>query len=60
MLLRFYNPSAGEILIDGINILDYDLRFLRRQYAIVSQEPVLFNMTVKQNIIYNEPNVTQA
>jgi ATP-binding cassette subfamily B (MDR/TAP) protein 1 len=58
MLLRFYDPSKGVILVDGIDILDYDIRHLRRQLAIVSQEPVLFNMTIKENIIYNELNTT--
>ena len=58
LLLRFYDVSQGEIFIDGINILDYDLRHLRRQFAIVSQEPVLFNGTIKENIIYNTKDVT--
>lgn len=43
MLLRFYDPSSGQILIDGIDIKDYDIHYLRKQLGVVSQEPVLFN-----------------
>ena len=53
LILRFYEIQEGTILLDGKNILDYDLRALRNQYAIVSQEPVLFNGTIKENVRYN-------
>lgn len=53
MLMRFYDPDDGMILIDGINIKDYSIRHLRRQLAIVSQEPTLFNGTIAENIRYN-------
>ena len=43
----------GKILIDGIDIKEYDLKCLRGQFGIVSQEPVLFNGTIRENIIYN-------
>ncbi|KAM3147561.1 hypothetical protein pb186bvf_000368 [Paramecium bursaria] len=58
MLMRFYDPDEGEITLDGVNIADYDIRYLRRQLAIVSQEPVLFQGTIKENIQYNLPNIT--
>ena len=52
LLQRFYDVDQGEILIDGINIKDYDLTHLRRTYGVVSQEPVLFNGTIEYNIKY--------
>jgi len=50
LLLRFYDVSSGEILIDGQNIRDYTLASLRSQMAIVSQEVLLFNRSVAENI----------
>lgn len=52
LLARFYNVSKGEILIDGININDFKLHNLRRHLAIVSQETMLFDDTIKYNIAY--------
>ncbi|CAD8160850.1 unnamed protein product [Paramecium pentaurelia] len=58
MLMRFYDPDQGQILVDGLDIRDYDIRHLRKQLAIVSQEPVLFNGTIKENIQYNINDVS--
>ncbi|CAD8092756.1 unnamed protein product [Paramecium primaurelia] len=58
MLMRFYEPDQGIITINGIDITDYDIRYLRRQFGIVSQEPVLFNGTIKDNIKYNISQAT--
>ena len=52
MLLRFYDPQNGRILLDGIDVRDATKSSLRQQFAIVTQEPYLFNDTVKNNIIY--------
>ena len=52
LLTRFYDISEGEILLDGINIQDYRLMALRRQFALVSQNVHLFNDTVANNIAY--------
>ena len=49
---RFYDPSSGSISIDGIEIKDFNLRHLRDSIGLVSQEPVLFNASIKQNIMY--------
>ncbi|KAG0290507.1 Multidrug resistance protein 1 [Linnemannia gamsii] len=49
---RFYDPSTGTITIDGIEIKDFNIRHLRDNIGLVSQEPVLFNATIKQNILY--------
>ncbi|XP_014287103.2 ATP-dependent translocase ABCB1 [Halyomorpha halys] len=59
LLERFYLPDEGRILIDGIDINDINVRYLRSQMGLVLQEPVLFNMTIKENIIYGlEEEVT--
>ena len=47
---RFYAPIAGEVLIDGVSITDLNLRWLRQQIALVSQEPTLFATTIAGNI----------
>ncbi|KAG0030198.1 Multidrug resistance protein 1 [Podila clonocystis] len=49
---RFYDPTSGSVTLDGIEIKDYNVTFLRDSIGIVSQEPVLFNASIKQNIIY--------
>ncbi|KAF9942226.1 Multidrug resistance protein 1 [Mortierella alpina] len=49
---RFYDPIAGSISLDGIEIKDWNVTHLRDTIGIVSQEPVLFNATIKQNIAY--------
>lgn len=51
LLQRFYDPLAGQVLLDGRDIKDLNLRWLRNRIGVVSQEPVLFNMTVRQNIL---------
>jgi ATP-binding cassette, subfamily B, bacterial len=55
LLCRFYDPTAGEILLDGVDIRDYRLRALRDQFALVLQDPVLFSATIAENIAYARP-----
>ena len=50
--MRFYDPNEGLITIDGRPLQDYDLRWLHQQIGFVSQEPVLFGATIKENIVY--------
>lgn len=52
---RFHDVTGGEILIDGINIKDYSLKSLREKISIVTQEPILFNDTISNNIALGEP-----
>ena len=52
LLERFYEPDKGEILIDGINIQEYNLYELRKKIGLVSQEPVLFRTSIYNNIKY--------
>jgi ABC-type multidrug transport system fused ATPase/permease subunit len=47
LLQRFYDVSQGRILVDGVDLRDYDLTGFRRHIAVVSQEPVLFGGTIK-------------
>ncbi len=54
LLPRFYEPQAGRILVDGVDIRDHRLADLRRQIAVVGQEVVLFNDSVAANIAYGE------
>ncbi|MFN4234662.1 MAG: ABC transporter ATP-binding protein [Bacteroidia bacterium] len=58
LLFRFYDPQHGSILIDGKNIKDYPLSFLRSQLAVVPQDVLLFGGTIKENIAYGKPNAT--
>jgi ABC transporter fused permease/ATP-binding protein len=58
MLLRFYDPTIGEILIDGINIKNIPLSTLRNQMAIVPQEVLLFGGTIRENIAYGKPDAS--
>jgi len=50
LIERFYDPDSGDILIDGEPIHNYDLAYLRSQISLVSQEPVLFDASIKENI----------
>jgi ATP-binding cassette subfamily B protein len=59
LLTRFYDPTEGEILLDGVDLRDYKLADLRNQFAIVLQEPVLFSTTIAENIAYACPNATK-
>ena len=59
LLMRFYDPTDGEILLDGVDLRDYNLGDLRRQFAIVLQEPVLFSTSIAENIAYGRPEATR-
>jgi ATP-binding cassette subfamily B protein len=54
LITRFYDPLEGQIFLDGIELSQYDLRNLRRQFSIVLQEPVLFSTTIAGNIAYGD------
>ncbi|NNV57739.1 ABC transporter ATP-binding protein [Limnovirga soli] len=56
---RFHDVSSGELLIDGVNIKDYSLRQLRELMGIVTQEPILFNDTIANNIALGKENATE-
>jgi ABC-type multidrug transport system fused ATPase/permease subunit len=59
LLLRFYMPDSGQILIDNKDILDYNLTGLRNNMAIVPQEVLLFGGSIRENIEYGKPGATE-
>ena len=60
LLTRFYDPSAGAILLDSVDLRDYHLADLRDQFAIVLQEPVLFSTSIAENIAYGRPGANDG
>jgi subfamily B ATP-binding cassette protein MsbA len=58
LLLRFYDATEGQVLIDGVDVKDYQLKDLRHQFSYVSQQVVLFNDTLANNIAYGKPEAT--
>jgi len=58
LMTRFYEPAAGQVLIDGRDIKDYSLRSLRSNIGIVLQESFLFSSSIKSNISYGKPDAT--
>jgi ATP-binding cassette subfamily B protein len=56
MLIRLFDPEAGSILLDGVDLRDWRLADLRRQFAVLPQEPVLFSTTIAENIAYARPD----
>ncbi|CAF4839937.1 unnamed protein product [Rotaria sp. Silwood1] len=60
LFLRFYEPSSGQIMIDGRPITDYNVKQLRQKIGVVSQEPILFGMSVYENIRFGKVNATRA
>nr|GEZ23280.1 ABC transporter B family member 21-like [Tanacetum cinerariifolium] len=54
LLQRFYNPDSGAIILDGVELQKNQLKWLRLQMGLVSQEPVLFNDTIRANISYGK------
>lgn len=61
LLQRFYDPDSGHITLDGVEIQEFQVKWLRQQMGLVSQEPVLFNETIRANIAYGKGgNATEA
>ena len=60
LLFRFYDPTEGEVILDGFDIRDYRLADLRNQFAVVLQDPVLFSTTIRENIGYGRPEASAA
>ncbi|VVA39745.1 PREDICTED: ABC transporter, partial [Prunus dulcis] len=58
LIERFYDPLAGDVLIDGINLKEFQLKWIRQKIGLVSQEPVLFTCSIKDNIAYGKDGAT--
>jgi len=60
LLMRFYDPSDGQVLLDGRNVREYRIADLRRQFSVVLQEPVLFAASIAENIAYGKPDALDS
>jgi subfamily B ATP-binding cassette protein MsbA len=60
LLPRFYDFKSGQVLIDGVDVREYDLQNLREQIAVVSQDVVLFNDTIRNNIAFGREFTAEA
>ena len=61
LLQRFYDPDSGHITLDGIEIKEFQVKWLRQQMGLVIQEPILFNETIRANIAYGKAgNATES
>jgi subfamily B ATP-binding cassette protein MsbA len=60
LIPRFYDVTEGAVLIDGVDIRDFSIASLRSQIGIVTQDPILFNDTIRSNIGYGNPNAPES
>ncbi len=60
LMVRFYDPREGRVLLDGVDLKDYALKDLRDQYSIVLQDTLLFSVTIEENLVYARPGATRA
>ncbi|KAM4030758.1 ATP-dependent translocase ABCB1-like isoform 2-T3 [Anomaloglossus baeobatrachus] len=60
LLQRFYDPLAGEVTVDGHDVRTLNVKWLRENIGVVSQEPVLFGTTIRENIRYGREDVTEG
>jgi len=58
LIPRFYDPTAGRVLLDGCDVREFQLHGLRQQVAIVLQQPLVFPTTVRENVAYGRPDAT--
>ncbi|MEA4862178.1 MAG: ABC transporter ATP-binding protein [Victivallaceae bacterium] len=59
LIARFYDANSGAVTIDGVDVRDFSMKSLRRQIGIVTQDAILFNDTIANNIAYGCPNATR-
>ncbi|XP_047049013.1 ABC transporter B family member 10-like [Lolium rigidum] len=60
LLLRFYDPCNGRVLVDGKDLRSYNLKCLRKQIGFVQQEPILFNLSIRENISYGNEGASET
>lgn len=58
-MMRFYDPDQGRITLDGYDLRELDLYWLRDQIGYVGQEPVLFATTLRENLLFGKEDATQ-
>jgi ABC-type multidrug transport system fused ATPase/permease subunit len=54
LVMRFYEPDFGDVFIDGKNVKEYDISSLRARMGLVMQEPILFNYSLSENLLYGK------
>jgi ABC-type multidrug transport system fused ATPase/permease subunit len=59
LLLRFYDPLSGKVFLDGTDVRELNIKWLRRHIGLVGQEPILFATTIAENIRYGRDGITQ-
>ena len=60
LMMRFYDVDEGEILLDDVNIKDINLHDLRRAISLVMQEPVIFNYSILENVLYGKSSASNT
>lgn len=58
LIERFYEPRSGAVMLDGVDVRELDLKWMRGQIGLVNQEPALFATTIKENIMYGKDTAT--
>lgn len=58
LMMRLYDPDGGVVTLDGVDIRQLDLRWLRSQIAFVGQEPLLFSASIRDNLYVGRPKAT--
>ncbi|PHT35053.1 ABC transporter B family member 21 [Capsicum baccatum] len=59
LIERFYDPQSGGIFIDGCNLKDFQVKWIRQKIALVSQEPTLFSTSIRENVAYGKDGATK-
>lgn len=60
LVMRFYDPEFGQVLIDGVDAKTMNVKTLRKRLGLVQQEPLLFNYSLKENILYGRLDASNA
>jgi ABC-type multidrug transport system fused ATPase/permease subunit len=60
LLMRFYDVDFGEVLLDDVNIKEYNLHDLRKCISLVMQEPIIFNYSILENVLYGKMDATNT
>jgi len=60
LMMRFYDPDMGKIFLDGVDLKDYNLHELRKAISLVMQEPIIFNYSILENILYGKADATNS
>ncbi|MED6160492.1 hypothetical protein PIB30_051933 [Stylosanthes scabra] len=60
LIQRFYDPNKGQVMLGGVDLKEIDVKWLRRQMALVGQEPALFSGSIRENITFGDPNASWA